>query len=246
MSVSEKGFVLHHHMSEVNASISEALAFDPSANNVHLITSYEGLNVYHDGSSYFCKGIINLEAEKMYNHYMENDHKDMMKVLNELLTNALLWGHNSQSPTTPTMANEGYMTWTVAVPFMRQRVYAYTRQGHSVTLNTGQLAFVIVNEAIKDTIPLSYFSYQVFNYWQKAVLIQQENGLCFIYVCYHDPDTVIPSSICHLVVQLYVPYFVKKMYKSCTAPEMVALTQDTHVKAINDALEQSIKKGFMM
>ena len=39
--------------------IDDALNFDPS--KMQLITTYEGLNVYYDGRSYYCKGVIKLE-----------------------------------------------------------------------------------------------------------------------------------------------------------------------------------------
>ena len=245
LSIGPFGGALESNMNVVD----DALNFDPS--RMQLITTYEGLNVYYDGKSYYCKGVIKLEAEKMYNHYQENDHRDLMKALNDILASALVWG--SSSPTSPTnspnigdaaVEKQNYTTWTVAVPFMRQRVYAYTRDADSITMPTGQRAFVLVNESIKDPIPISYFSYQVFNYSQKAVLIQQKNGLCFVYVRYHDPDTVVPVTICNWVVQLYVPYFVKRMYRSCEM--MNNISQDSHIRAINDTLEQGIQKGFAL
>ena len=225
-------------------AIEEASRFDPTL--LKFITNHEGLNVYLDGSTYYCKGVVSLNAEKMFNHYMENDNIDLMNELNSILKSAIL---GTASPTTsPTITKNtpstAYTTWTVSIPFMKQRVYAYTREGHSGTTVNGQKYFIIKNTSIQDPLDLGYFSYQVFNYNQKAVLIQQTDNLCFVYVCYNDPDTYIPEYLINWALVLYVPYFVKKMYRSCDT--MTNLTEDPRLKGISDTLQSSIEKGFVL
>eukprot|EP00835_Amoeboradix_gromovi_P001731 NODE_85_length_22318_cov_0.288492.p9 type:complete len:237 gc:universal NODE_85_length_22318_cov_0.288492:4320-5030(+) len=228
--------------------IEESAHFDPTG--MQEVTSYEGLNVYYDGTTYYCKGVISLSAENIFNFYQENDHKDLMKALNEILSSALLWGSSrpstpSNSPVIDKMNNtQAITTWTVSLPFVRQRVYAYTRQGFVLTTSAGQKAYVLINEAIKEAIPIGYFAYQVFNYAQKAVLIQQTDDLCFVYVSYYDPDNVVPTAVSNLLVQMYVPYFIKRIYKSCGL--MNDISKDVRIAAVGDALEQGIQKGFVL
>eukprot|EP00834_Sanchytrium_tribonematis_P000447 NODE_8_length_66115_cov_0.981823.p32 type:complete len:235 gc:universal NODE_8_length_66115_cov_0.981823:7719-7015(-) len=230
-------------------SLIEANSFN--GDGMKRICQYEGISVYYDGKTYYCKGVVELNACKLYDHYMSNDHKDLISSLNEILTSAILWGTSSDPDVpknSPNMENipdgNPVTTWSITVPFLRTRTYAYKRSGEELSLADNRKAFVITNESVDYSVPISYFAYQVFNYYQQAVLIQQSDNISFVYVKYHDPDTYIPESVCNLALQIYVPYFVKRLYKACEAID--CFKEDDRVKIVNDTLQKGIEEGFVL
>jgi hypothetical protein len=152
--------------------------------------------------------------------------------------------HQEESPLSTTPVDENKpIQWSLSLPFMKTRTYCYNRHSLHTITSEGQEAFIMCNTSIQEAIPMPLFSYQVMDYSQQVVLIQQPNDISFVCVRYHDPNVHLPQYLINTLLSWYVPYFVRKIHTSCKT--LKSLETNKAILDVQDVVVDGFNKAFV-